>query len=295
VLSFAPLPLLAQSTHLLALEWATPATSAGGLSSIAQQDWGTLWLNPAADPLASGFGAGLERNSFGAVRTLTAQGAFRLGPRWSISLAQTSVSDLFEPELLEEDPTLAQLGAMALTLGLDGAIVLGSASGASAGLRLARDELLGESTTGWIARVGAAVRVPLDVRLAATAERMLGGNIGPPASGRARVGASRQWGAESARLSVGVGAEVGGLWTSTQDYAAAAASLSLLLAKTLTIGGSIGRERDLYAADAWLHRATAWLGVTVGPINLQFRLGSQTGPANPALAAAASFTPNRRP
>jgi hypothetical protein len=280
----------AQSTHLLALESAAPATTPDPVSALALHGWAGLWANPAADAHATGMVAGLERNGFGSVRTLLAQAAFRAGPRWSVAVAQSTVSDLFDPDLVAQDPTLDDLRATALTLAADAAVGLTRRIAASAGVRAERDELLGESRHAWIARMGAAVELPLGLRLGGTAERGVGGDVGRTGSGRLRAGMARTWSSGSLAATLGAGAEIGGLWRETRPDRAAAASLAIELARTLTLGASVGRERDLYAARGWAARSAFWIGVGVSHVSAQLRMGSQPGDAGSLLGVAAALT-----
>jgi hypothetical protein len=280
----------AQSSHLLALESSAPATTPDPVSALALHGWAGLWANPAADPHATGIVAGLERNAFGGVRTLLAQAAFHAGPLWSVAIAQSTVSDLFDPDLIAQDPTLDQLRATALTAAVDAALpVVGSVT-ASAGMRLERDELLGASRHQWVAKLGGAADLPLGLRLGGTFERGMGGNAGTMAGGRLRAALARTWSGGFLSTSLGLGAELGGLWRQTRDASGISASLTVQLARTLTLGGSIGRERDLYSAGGWVGRSAFWVGVGVGRVSTQLRVASQPGDAGSALAVAAAIT-----
>ncbi len=281
---------LGQSTHLLALESASPATTPDPVSALALQGWAGLWVNPAADPRATGALAGLERNGFGGVRTLLAQAAFRAGPRWSVAVAQSTVGDLFDPDLLAQDPTLNELRATALTVAADAAVGLGESLGMSAGLRLDRDELLGKNRQAWIARMGGAAELPLGVRLGGTMERAVGGNAGAKGTGRIRAALARSWSRGPLVATLGAGAEAGGVWRATKDYRAASASFAVELARTLTLGASLGRERDLYSARDWAGRSAFWVGVGARRVRVQLRVASQPGEAGSVLGAAAAIT-----
>jgi hypothetical protein len=280
----------AQSTHLLALESAAPATTPDAVSALARRGWAGLWVNPAADLRATGALAGLERNAFGGVRTLLALAAFRAGPRWSVSLAQSTVSDLFDPDLIAQDPTLNDLRATALSAGADAAVGLGRGLAVSAGFRLDRDELLGVSRHEWIARMGTVAELPLGVRLGGTLERAAGGNAGTMGLGRMRAGLARSWTRGALVATLGAGAEAGGVWRATRDSRAASGSFAVELARTVTLGGSLGRERDLYSAGGWVGRSAFWVGVAVSRVSVQLRVASQPGEAGSALAVAAALT-----
>lgn len=247
-------------------------------------------MNPAAAVATTGAAFGLERNAFGGVRTLLAQVAFHAGPRWSVTVGQSTVSDLFDPDLLAQDPTLDHLRATALTVAADAAVGLTRRIAASAGVRTERDELLGESRDEWIAKMGAAAELPLGLRLGGTVERGVGGDVGITAPGRARAALARTWSSGSLSATLGAGGEIGGLWRETRQYRAASASFGIKLARTLTVGASFGRERDLYAARAWAGRSAFWIGVGVSRVSAQLRVASQPGEAGSALGVAATLT-----
>jgi hypothetical protein len=279
-----------QSTHLILLETSSPATSPEPLTSLASRGWAALWANPSADVALRGVALGAERNSFGAVRTVFAQAAFRAGARWSVSAAQTSVSDLFDPELVAQDPTLADLRATAMALGVDAAVLLRGYTGASAGVRLETDDLLGDVRRAAFARAGVGTRLALGVRLAATLERHVTGNVGPVGPGRALLGLGRRWSGRSGALSVGLGAEAGGLWRATRHHRAAAVGLAVTLRNVLGGGASYRRERDIFAPSEWQGATACWLGLSVSRFSVQGRITTGVGEASPVLGVAVSFT-----
>jgi hypothetical protein len=275
----------AQSTHLLALESAAPATTPDLVTGVVSPGWAGLWANPSAEPRLLGIGLGLERNGFGAVRTLLAQAAFRLGPRWSVAIGQTSVGDLFDPELLQQDPSLSGLEATAFSASLNAAGRLVSVVTGSAGVRVERDQLLGLGETGWMARVGIASRLAPSLRLGATYEWTLGTDIGPVGPGIVRLGVGREWAGGPWRGTFAVAGELGGLWRYTRSYRAVAATGSVSLS-ALTLGASLAGQRDLYSRRSWRTRPSAFVGVALPPFSLQLRVATEPGEAGTVLATA---------
>ncbi len=280
----------AQSSHLVLLESTGPATAADQITAIASRGWAGMWSNPSADPTLTGAMLGAERNGFGAVRTIFAQVAVHAGPRWSLALAQTSVANLFDPDLLAQDPSLEQLRAGALTVTTDAATPLGSRLAGSLGLRYAADELLGTTSASWAARVGAAVHVGRGIVGAAIAERVLDAEGGDPGAGRVGIAASSTSSLGSFDLTAGAGLRSGDLWRAEHGSTGVSGSLAVRVGGLLTLGAALGAEQNRYLQGAWDRTSSWWAGVTVSRVAIQLRLSSRPGEAESVLGVAAALT-----
>lgn len=283
----------AQSSHLVLLESTSPATAADPITAIVSPGWAGLWSNPSADPRLTGAMVGGERNGFGAVRTVFAQVAARAGVRWSLALAQTSVADLFDRELLDQDPTLDQLRAGALTLTGDAALKVSRRLCASLGVRYEADELLGITSDALSARGGVTGALGRGISIAATAERVVSTEAGTAGPGRISLAAASSSALGPIELTVSAGARTGDLWRAQSHSASVRGSVSARLLRVVTLGGALGREQDPYGDGSWVRATTWWAGVAVGPVSIHARLASRPGEAEPILGIAVALTANQ--
>ncbi len=276
-------PLAGQSTHLAELERKAPAISVESAGAVAVGGWASAWLAPAAGGRATGVLIGVEHNGFAAVTSMMAAARFRLGPMWQLTVAQTSVKDLFDATLLDQYPGLAQLGASATQLGAD--VIFGPGMfSVSLGWRYERDELLGDAASAWLARGSAAARLPLGFRLSLSAERAMSTAGMPAGTGRAAMGVARHIRANRFSLAWGAGVIADDAWSRGRGRRVIATSVRSTLADLVSFSVAVGTERDPFASDGWLGFLAFGLGLNVGTWSADFRHG---GPGTTQAAPTA--------
>jgi hypothetical protein len=154
-----------------------------------------------------------------------------------------------------------------------------------------REEFLGDGARAWRLRLSAAGPRILDIRSAATLERMLSGGSRETAAGRVRFGLSRRVALGPVTTDVSVGAASGALWSAEPGGWQVAASLRAVVLGLVRVSGSLGAERDAYGAGGWLGFAALGVGLTVGPFGADLRHGGRGSPEAAPTAVSVVYAP----
>jgi hypothetical protein len=254
-----------------------------------------LWTDPTTNPHTSGLFLGMSRASYASVQTFHAVVAFRLGPRWSVAYGSTSVGNLFDSSLTNQDPTLATLRAQSVWAGLDA--TLGPPwMTATIGLAWAGDDNVGVFQSSTIARVHLRI-APFRARsvtFGLQESQAIGGSVPSRGGGRQGVDVTVNHSLGPAALSLTLGASRGAVWQLSEAVAGYGAGAQGILFDQLEVGAAVGRYKTAYGASRaeWYRGVSAALRVgrvRFGTRYLSTRLGIGTG-----VALSLEYDPRER-
>ena len=209
--------------------------------------------------------------------------AFLLGPRWSVAYGSTSLGDLFDSSLTNQDPTLASLRAQSGWARLDGTVGQRWVV-ANIGLGWAGDDNVGVFHSSTIARAHLRV-TPFNSRsvtVGLQTSHVIGGSVPSRGAGRQAVDVTVKQGLSPAVLSYTVGASRGALWRLSEALNAYGAGVQGILFDHLEVGVSMSRYTTTYGASTteWYRAASAAVRVDrvrFGTRYVSTRLGAGSG------------------
>ena len=257
---------VAQSAHLGALEGSAPASVTEPLVGGFGLGLAGVFTDPTSAPRETGALFSVFHSTYASVQLYHVVAAFRAGPRWSFYYAATEIKDLFDTSLTNIDPTLGDLRARAMVVGVDGAVSVGRFV-LSAGMGSAHDDNVGARHTATVARVHTRVSVWRGSSVGVHWSKAAG-SLGATAEGRVEVdfGVRRQLGHATAGLTIA--ALHGALWKDSEVQSGISAGAHLAIASTVDLRIGIGRYDTAFGVVEREWRRMASVGVALGGVRV---------------------------
>jgi|SRR5882762_1170126 len=286
--------LVAQSTQLSALDGSVPASA---VDPIAQLPTGIsgVFGDPTLSPRVTGAFLSMYNASYASVRLFQAAVGWKLGPRWSVSIASTEIGGLFDSSLTRQDPGLASLRAKA-TLGAIDATTGTRRIVASLGVGIAGDDNVGDRQTSTLMR--AHVRLSpfgQNVSFGAHWASVVGGSVQErPGSRRgfdisisralgpliARVTGARQWGS---------------LWRYSEVASGSAVAATLVVLSQVDLSVGLGRYETSYGASRYEWQRSVAAGLLLRDVRVSVRYTSTALGLGSGYGVSVAYEPQASP
>lgn len=290
--ALAPENTAGQSTLLIALEGSAPAPVLEPTATALTRGLAGLWADPTVDDRATGLLFGMSHSSYASVRVFHAAIGFRLGPRWSLSIASVGLGDLFDSSLTNQDPSLLALRAQALWGRLDATFSLPRVV-TSLGLALAGDDNVGVFQSSTLARAHIRI-VPFTndrITIGLQGSRAVGGSVPPGTDGRQAIDLTFRHTLGGSSLSVTAAASRGALWRYSETHTGYGLAAQWDVLSQLAIGAALGRYNTVYGVARWEWYRSVTASVRISSLRLGTRYASTDLGVGSGFALSLGYEP----
>lgn len=289
-----PASIASQSTLLTALEGFAPAPVLEPTATALTRGLAVLWPDPTADARATGLFFGMSHSSYASVRMFHAVLGFRLGPRWSLTIASVGLGDLFDSSLTNQDPSLSALRAQAAWGRLDATFTLPRLV-TSLGLALAGDDNVGAFQNSTVARAHIRV-VPFNVdrvTIGLQGSRAVGGSVPLRPEGRQSIDLTFRRTVGRSSLSVTAAASRGALWRYSESHTGYGVAAQWDVLSQLDVGAALGRYHTVYGVSRWEWYRSVTASVRISSLRLGTRYASTRLGVGSGFALSLGYEPIR--